>query len=201
MFQRILELGGAFDVIVVDDSSPDGTAEKAETFGERVRVLKRVGVRGYGSAVVAGFKEALQGNANLVVGMDADFSHDPAIIPNLIEKARDADVVIGSRYCPDGGTLNWPLYLNTLGPKGRLHFVGAVLEPVEVPVFSLLVKQLSVSASPLGSPAITADMLEFCRRHDIAPQIEVYKMSQVNDALEHLKSGEARYRIVLQNDL
>jgi uncharacterized zinc-type alcohol dehydrogenase-like protein len=97
-------------------------------------------------------------------------------------------------------TLNWPLYLGTLRPKGRLHIVGAVLEPLSIPTFSLLINQLSVSSSPLGSPATTREMLEFCRRHEIAPQIEVYPMSKVNEALAHLKSGKARYRIVLKND-
>lgn len=96
--------------------------------------------------------------------------------------------------------LNWELYINTLRPKGRLHFVGAILEPVPVSVFSLLIAQKSISASPLGSPATTRRMLEFCTRHDIKPQIETYKMSQVNEALEHLKAGKARYRIVLEND-
>jgi len=97
-------------------------------------------------------------------------------------------------------TLNWPLYINTLCPKGRLHFVGAVLEPVAVPVFSLLSGQRSVSASPLGSPATMKTMLDFSTRHDIAPQIEVFQMSKVNEALDHLKKGNARYRIVLEND-
>lgn len=98
-------------------------------------------------------------------------------------------------------TLNWPLYLGTLRPKGRLHIVGAVMEPVPIPVFALLVKQLSVSSSPLGSPATTVKMLDFCKRHSIAPQIEVYPMSKANEALDHLKAGDARYRIVLENDL
>lgn len=97
-------------------------------------------------------------------------------------------------------TLNWPLYLNALRPKGRLHFVGAVMEPLAIPVLGLLMAQKSVSASPLGSPATTKQMLEFCIRHGIEPQIEVFPMSKVNDALEHLKSGRARYRIVLEND-
>lgn len=97
-------------------------------------------------------------------------------------------------------TLNWPLYINTLRPKGRLHFVGAVLEPVPVSVFPLLVAQRSVSASPLGSPATTRQMLEFCTRHSIEPQIEVFPMSKVNEALKHLEAGKARYRIVLEND-
>ena len=98
-------------------------------------------------------------------------------------------------------TLNWPMYLGTLRPKGRLHFVGAVLEPLPIPVFALLTRQLSVSASPLGSPATILDMLDFCRRHDIAPQIEVFPMSKANEALAHLKAGKARYRIVLERDI
>ena len=80
-------------------------------------------------------------------------------------------------------------------------FVGAVMAPLAIPVFSLLMGQKSVSASPLGSPATTKDMLEFCTHHDIAPKIEVFPMSKVNEALDHLKAGKARYRIVLENDL
>ena len=97
-------------------------------------------------------------------------------------------------------TLNWGLYLNMLRAKGRFHFVGAVLEPLAIPVFGMLIAQRSVSASPLGSPATTRKMLDFCARHKIAPQIEIFPMSKVNEALEHLRSGKARYRIVLKND-
>jgi len=74
------------------------------------------------------------------------------------------------------------------------------MEPLSIPVFSLLIGQKSVSASPLGSPAVTKQMLDFCTRHDIAPQIEIFPMSKVNEALDHLKKGKARYRIVLEND-
>lgn len=97
-------------------------------------------------------------------------------------------------------TLNWNLYLNMLRPKGRLHFVGAVLEPVAVPAFSLITAQRSVSGSPLGSPATTAEMLRFCQHHNLVPQTEVFPMSKVNEAIDHLKAGNARYRIVLKND-
>ncbi len=68
-------------------------------------------------------------------------------------------------------------------------------------VFPLLTGQKAISASPLGSPATTAKMLEFCGRHDIAPVTEEFPMSKVNDALEHLAAGNARYRIVLKNDI
>ncbi len=94
--------------------------------------------------------------------------------------------------------LDWTAYLETLRPKGRLHLVGAVPDPVAAHIFQLLPRQLSVSATPLGSPATTAKMLEFCARHDIKPVTEVFPMSRVNEALEHLKSGKARYRIVLE---
>jgi len=95
--------------------------------------------------------------------------------------------------------LDWNLYLNTLKPKGRLHFVGATLEPLDLGVFPLMMGQRSVSGSPVGSPATIERMLEFARLHDIRPQVEVYPMSEINEAFDHLKSGEARYRVVLSN--
>jgi uncharacterized zinc-type alcohol dehydrogenase-like protein len=96
--------------------------------------------------------------------------------------------------------MDWNAMLAALAPKGRLHFVGAVLEPIPVPAFALISGQKMVSGSPLGSPHATALMLDFCARHQIAPTIEMFPMSQVNDALEHLRDGKARYRIVLKND-
>lgn len=96
--------------------------------------------------------------------------------------------------------LDWDLYLSTLKPKGRLHFVGATLEPLDVGVFSLLSRQKSISASPVGSPTAIEAMLEFSRLHDVTPQVEVFPMSKINEAFEHLRSGNAKYRIVLSNE-
>ncbi len=93
--------------------------------------------------------------------------------------------------------LDWGDYLTALAPDGRLHFVGAVLEPVPVPAFALIGGRKSVSGSPLGSPATVATMLEFCARHRIAPVIEPFPMAEVNVALDHLRAGKARHRIVL----
>ncbi len=98
-------------------------------------------------------------------------------------------------------TLDWQAYINALAPKGRLHTVGAIAEPVSLAAFPLIAAQRSFSGSPLGSPATTASMLDFATRHDIAPTTELFPMSKINDAFEHLKSGKARYRIVLENDL
>jgi uncharacterized zinc-type alcohol dehydrogenase-like protein len=97
-------------------------------------------------------------------------------------------------------SLDWPAVIGTLAPKGRLHLVGAVLDPIPVAAFAMIGGQKSLSGSPLGSPATTATMLEFCARHGIAPMIEPFPMSRVNDALEHLRAGKARYRVVLEND-
>lgn len=97
-------------------------------------------------------------------------------------------------------SLDWNSYLDTLAPKGKLHSVGAVLEPMEISAFSLMMGEKSVGGSPLGSPALTKTMLDFCVRHEIYPTVEEFPMSQVNEAIEHLEEGKARYRIVLKNE-
>lgn len=96
--------------------------------------------------------------------------------------------------------LDWNLYVNTLKPRGRLHFVGATLEPLDLGVFPLIMGQRSISGSPVGSPATIESMLAFAKLHEVKPQVEMYPMSKINDAFEHLKSGKAKYRIVLSNN-
>ena len=96
--------------------------------------------------------------------------------------------------------LDWGAYVNCLGPRGRLHVVGAVLEPIAVGAFPLIMAQRSVSGSPLGSPATTRTMLDFAARHKIAPTVEYFPMRQANEALERVRSGKARYRVVLTAD-
>lgn len=93
--------------------------------------------------------------------------------------------------------LDWNAYLSTLAPKGNLHVVGAVLEPMPIAAFSLIMGQKSMSGSPTGSPTIMKKMLDFAARHSINPIVEEYKFEQVNDAIARLRSGKARYRVVL----
>jgi dolichol-phosphate mannosyltransferase len=102
-------------LLIVDDSSPDGTGEIADRLAEDredVAVLHRPAKRGLGPAYVAAFREALAGGADLIAHMDADFSHDPADLPRLLEAAAGADLVLGSRYVDGGGVTNW-------GPRRR----------------------------------------------------------------------------------
>ena len=96
-------------------------------------------------------------------------------------------------------SLDWNSYLSALSPKGKLHTVGAVLEPMEIPAFSLIMGDKSVGGSPIGSPEIIRIMLDFCNRHNIYPNVEEFPMEEVNEAIEHLEQGKARYRIVLKN--
>lgn len=96
--------------------------------------------------------------------------------------------------------LDWEAYLAALRPRGRLHVVGAV-PSVSAGGFSLIGGQKSISGSPLGSPATVGEMIAFAGRHAIAPMTEHFRLSQVNEAMERLRSGQARYRIVLENDL
>jgi len=93
--------------------------------------------------------------------------------------------------------LDWKAMIASLRPKGRLHFLGAVLEPVPISVMDLITKQRDVSGTPSGPPLTIAKMLEFAARHHILPQNEHFPILKVNEALDHLRAGKARYRIVL----
>jgi uncharacterized zinc-type alcohol dehydrogenase-like protein len=96
-------------------------------------------------------------------------------------------------------SLDWEGYLNALRPKGRLHLVGFVPEPLSVPMGPLLIGQKSVSSSPDASPATTVRMLEFAAHNNIEPLVELFPLTQVNDAIERLRQGKPRYRLVLEN--
>lgn len=96
--------------------------------------------------------------------------------------------------------LDWNAYMATLKPRGRLHFLGVLVEPVALEIMPILEGQLSVSGSPVGSPATIRRMLDFAARHQVAPITEHFPMDRVNDAMEHLRAGKARYRIVLDRN-
>ena len=112
LLPELMALGPDIRVLVVDDNSPDGTGKLADELAaeyDRISVLHRPGKRGRGSAYVAGFKYAIQQDVDCVFEMDADFSHDPAMIPRFIEEIASCDVVIGSRYISGINVVNWPM--------------------------------------------------------------------------------------------
>ena len=96
--------------------------------------------------------------------------------------------------------LDWNIYLEALKPRGRLHMLGVVPEPLDLSVVPMLFGQRSVGSSPVGSPATIRKMLEFSSRHNINPVTEHFPMSKVNDAMEHLRQGKAKYRLVLDSE-
>jgi dolichol-phosphate mannosyltransferase len=112
-------------VLVIDDSSPDGTGDIADALAAKlpfVSVLHRPTKEGLGPAYLAGFRRALDEGAELVLEMDCDFSHNPADVPRLIAAAEDgADVVLGSRYVPGGGVGNWGLVRRTISRGGSIY--------------------------------------------------------------------------------
>ena len=134
------------------------------------------------------FTEAKGFGANRVVS-----STDSAAIKNL---GGTFNLLISTV----NATLDWDAIIGTLAPNGRLHVVGAVLEPIQVAAFSLILQQRSVSGSPTGSPVAIETMLDFASRHNVAPQTEHFPMSKVNEAFARLAAGKARYRIVLDAD-
>lgn len=129
--------------------------------------------------------------------MGAHHVHNTKNAGVLKKLAGSLDLIISTINVP----IDVPGVLDTLVPKGRLHLVGANLKPMEVPALSLIFGAKSISGSPVGSPMAITKMLEFSARHGVAPVTETFPMSKVNEAMDHLRAGKARYRIVLVNDI
>lgn len=125
---RVLHTPGDLHVLVVDDNSPDGTGEIADEFAatnDRVHVLHRPGKSGLGPAYRAGLGWGLEQGYDVLIEMDADLSHDPGHLPELVAATAHADLVLGSRYVPGGGTENWPWHRRALSSGGN-RYVRAV---------------------------------------------------------------------------
>jgi alcohol/geraniol dehydrogenase (NADP+) len=116
--------------------------------------------------------------------------------PDALKAAQNSFDLILSTANAD---LDWETYIAMLRPKGKLHFVGVAPNPVSSQLFPLILGQKSISGSPLGSPTTVDRMLNFAARHGVEPITETYAFSEVNEAIEKLRSGKPRYRIVLKH--
>jgi dolichol-phosphate mannosyltransferase len=171
-------LGGVLDtstdrVLVIDDGSPDGTGEIADRLAAEhswVFVLHRETKEGIGPAYIAGFRLALAEGAELVLEMDCDFSHDPADVPRLIDAAADADLVLGSRYAPGGGTANWGLLRRIVSRSGCLY--------AQI-ILGLGIRDLTGGFKCFRRAALEAIDLDALAAHGYAFQIETtYRISR-----------------------
>ncbi|WP_168566034.1 NADPH-dependent aldehyde reductase Ahr [Crateriforma spongiae] len=148
----------------------------------------------WGCHVTAFTSESKRQEALDMGAHDTINSRDPEAIKSA---AGRFDLVLSTVNVP----LDWNAVLATLKPRGRLMMPGAVTEPLDINVLpDMMFKQLSVGSSPVGAPVVIRQMLDFAARHNVAPVNEHFPMSKVNDAFEHLRSGKARYRIVLDRD-
>ncbi len=122
---RVRETNPGLSIVVVDDLSPDGTGaivEQLSTTDDLLSVIHRSGKKGLGAAYLAGFARALERGFDNIVTMDADFSHDPAVIPSLLGALEnDSAVAIGSRYIPGGSIVGWPLHRHVLSKYGNFY--------------------------------------------------------------------------------
>lgn len=122
--QLAASVDGEYRILIVDDNSPDGTGALADALAREldiVEVLHRAAKGGLGHAYLAGFARALDAGAELVIEMDADFSHDPSYLPALLAAAADADLVLGSRYVDGGGVRDWGLLRRLVSRGGGIY--------------------------------------------------------------------------------
>lgn len=167
LLPEILDIDPSIDILVVDDNSPDGTGDLADAIASqlsRVKVLHRPGKYGLGRAYVAGFEYALQHNYDQIVEMDADFSHRPQDLPALLSAAAKADVVVGSRNVPGGGTVGWSR-VRTFISRGGSVYARALL--------GLPIKDCTSGFKCFGRAALARLDLEHLLSNGYAFQVEV----------------------------
>lgn len=137
IISAVLNESGDFNILIIDDNSPDGTAEAVQnlqkTLGDRLNIIRRKGKLGLGTAYIEGFKWALENGYDYVFEMDADFSHDPDDLPELLKACTDegADMSVGSRYCNGVNVVNWPMK-RVLMSWGASRYVRNILR---IPIY------------------------------------------------------------------
>ena len=175
LLQQILALPKQLDVLVIDDNSPDGTAQIVKNLQKnnpRVKLLERPGKLGLGTAYIQGFKLALNSSYDFIVTTDADFSHDPKYIPELIKNLDEYDLVIGSRYTPGGGIKNWPLKRRFLSRMGNLYAKFILNTPVNdntagfMAIRSDLLKKINLDEIRGQGYAFLMELKYRCLRHN-----------------------------------
>ncbi len=174
--REVLAVAPQVQILVVDDASPDGTADKAEALAAElghISVLRREGKSGLGSAYRAGLRRAIDDGAEICVQMDADMSHDPAILPALLANIEHgADLAIGSRYVPGGRTVNWPPRRRMLSRWGNRYAAG---------VLGLAINDATAGYRAYSSAALERMQFEKVKADGYGFQVEMtFRLLRVN---------------------
>ncbi|MFZ1702485.1 MAG: polyprenol monophosphomannose synthase [Pyrinomonadaceae bacterium] len=130
IIDRLGQTGLALNILIVDDNSPDGTGDIAAALAadhSNIHLLRRLSKSGLGSAYLAGFAHAIDAGADVVITMDSDLSHEPKVLPQMLDKLSDAGCVVGSRYIPGGSIVNWPFRRRVLSAAAN-HFVRLLFQ-------------------------------------------------------------------------
>jgi uncharacterized zinc-type alcohol dehydrogenase-like protein len=168
----------------------------------------RVGIVGIGGLGHMGVKFAAAYGCDVTAFTSSESKFDEARTfgAHHVVSSRDSNAIKSLAGSLDllivtvNAAMDWEGLLGALAPKGRMHAVGAVLEPIPVAALSLIAGQKSISGSPTGSPVDISDMLRFAALHEVTPQTEHFPMGKINEAFQRLEEGKARYRIVLDAD-
>ena len=174
--REVLDAAPNVQILVVDDGSPDGTAEKAEALGRElghITVLRRTEKNGLGRAYRAGLRRAIDDGAEICVQMDADLSHDPSVLPALIANVEHgADLAIGSRYVPGGRTVNWPKRRRQLSRWGNRYAAG---------VLGLAINDATAGYRAYSSAALERMQFESVKAEGYGFQVEMtYRLLRVD---------------------
>jgi uncharacterized zinc-type alcohol dehydrogenase-like protein len=142
---------------------------------------------------VTGFTHSQSKNSEILL-MGADHVVDEQDPKTMQALEKQFDYIISTLYL----NLDWNQFLGFLKPKGRLHLVGIIVEPMNISMIQLMLAQRSLSSSGVGPPAVLNKLMEFSALHNIKPIVEFYSFDRINEAIEHLRQGKAHYRIVLK---
>ncbi len=194
IIKEVLIQNEILDILIVDDNSPDKTFEIVEQLqqnNDRIKLLKRAGKLGLGSAYVEGFKYALEHSYEGIIQMDADFSHDPKVIPEMLEEIKDYDYIIGSRYISGINVVNWPLPRLLLSYFAAMYVRVITGMPIKDPTGGFKCIRSSVLRK-LHLNKIMSDGYSFQIEINYRTWLRKFKMKEISITFTDRRSGQSK---------